>query len=98
MKLAELADKPKLVKITLDSKEIIKAYKEPLEFYTWDRQPIKNFVKLANPDMENLEQMFDTVVDLIFDEDGNKILSEGATLPNPIMIQVISKVVETLGK
>jgi len=98
MKLADLADKPKLVKVEVDSKEIIELYDEPLEFYTWDRQPIKNFVKLANADAENFELMMDTVSDLIFDEDGNKILDDGATLPNAVMIQVISRVVETLGK
>jgi hypothetical protein len=98
MKLAELASKPKLIKVELTSKEIVKEYGEALEFWTWDRQPMKQFVKLANIEGSNFDTIMDSVRDLVLDEDGNQIITEEVTLPTTVLMQVIGKVVETLGK
>lgn len=98
MKLKEIAKEPQLIKIVLDSEEVVQEYGEPLEFYTWDRQPITNFIKLANLNHEDMGQIMSVVKQLVLDEDATEILTDKTVLPNKIMMQVVQKVVEGLGK
>lgn len=98
MKLKDLAAKPQLVKITIDSEDIVKAYGEPLEFWTWDRQPMDAFLKLAtnaNKDMSVLSEMIKTMV---LDEDGSQVIQDGLTFPRDVLLAVMNKIVETVGK
>ena len=98
MKLKDRAAEPKLIKIHLDSEEVIEQYGEALEFWTWDRQPITNFIKMANMNSEDMDDIMKVVRRLVLDEDGTEILTETSVLPNKIMLQVVQKVVEGLGK
>lgn len=98
MKLKNIAKEPQLIKIELDSEEVIEQYGESLEFWTWDRQPITNFIKMANMNSEDMEDIMKVVRRLVLDEDGTEILTETSVLPNNIMLQVVQKVVEGLGK
>ena len=98
MKLTQLAAKPTLIKITLDEEDIVKDYGEPLDFWIWDRQPMEQFVKLAQMKSEDFSEMVKTVNQMILDEDGTPVIKDGLILPTNLMGRVISKVVETLGK
>jgi hypothetical protein len=98
MKLSQLAAKPQLVKITIDDDEIVKEYGEAVEFWTWDRQPLDVFMKLANSSNQSTTSIIEIVRTLILDEKGQEIIGEEAVLPSKILIAVIAKVVETLGK
>lgn len=100
MKLSALAAKPVLIKITLDDEILTAKYSggEPLEFWTWDRQPIDTFMKLAAIDTNNNQLMIDVVKTMILDEDGKPVITDDVVLPGPVMIQAIGKIVETLGK
>lgn len=94
MNLKDIAREPQLVQVEL----VVEGYDEPLTFYTWDRQPITNFIKLANMNTGDMEQMMSAVRSLVLDSDGKEILGEKMVLPNKVMIEVIQKVTETLGK
>jgi hypothetical protein len=98
MKLTQLAAKPQLIKITLDDEEIVKEYGDTLEFWIWDRQPMSQFIKLAQMKQEDFGNLVDTVNSMVLDEDGTPIVRDGLVLPTFIMGKVITKVVETLGK
>lgn len=98
MKLNQLAAKPKLVVFSIDDEETVKEFGEPLEFYSWDRQPLDIFMKLANANQNDMGGMIDIVKKLILDEDGKEILSNENVLPSNVLIKVIGKVVEKLGK
>mgnify|MGYP001043047591 CR=1 FL=1 len=100
MKLTEIATKPVLIKVVLEDEEIIKEYSEPLEFYVWDKQPITKFLKYAktSQDAENYEELVDFCTELVLDEEGNPVITDGVVLPSSIMIKCINKVVEQLGK
>ena len=98
LKLTQLASKPQLIKITLDSKELVERYEDSLEFWIMDRQPIDQFIKMATLGSENYGEMIKMVNELVLDEQGNRVLKEGEALPNDVMIAVISAVVERLGK
>lgn len=98
MKLQQIAAKPQLIPFVIDDAEFVKEYGEPIEFYSWDRQPIEIFMKLANANTQDTASMIEIVRNLILDESGKAIIKDGLMLPNRLLIAVIGKVVETLGK
>jgi hypothetical protein len=98
MKLNQIAAKPKLITITLDDEEIVKEFGEPVEFQTWDRQPLEVFMKLASANQQDQSQMIDIVRTLILDENGKQIIDGENMLPTNMLIKAIAKIVEKLGK
>lgn len=96
MDLKQIAEKPKLVKLTLDKEHIIETYGEPVEFYMYDRQSIPTFVKLSALENDTAE-MIEMVKELVMDSKGNRMLDEDEQLPVPVMVDMIETVVEQLG-
>ena len=98
MKLNQLAAKPKLIPFSLDDEETVKEFGEPVEFYSYDRQPLEVFMKLASAQQQDMSSMIDIVRTLILDEDGKQIISGENMLPSTLLIRAIAKIVEKLGK
>lgn len=98
MKLSQIASKPQLIKVIIDDETIINEYGEPLEFWTWDRQPLEQFMKIANTSQTDIPGMIDVVKTLIVDENGKEIITGEEALPSFVLVKVITKVVELLGK
>lgn len=98
MKLSEITSEPKLIEISLNDEEILKEYSEPLIFYTWDRQPMDVFLRLANLDQKNTGDLINVVKTLILDDNGKQILTDKNMLPTGILMKAIAKVTEQLGK
>ena len=98
MKLSELAKKPQLVKVTIDDADIVTDFGEPLEFWTWDRQPMDTFLKLASLDQNNTATVIEAVRGLVLDESGTPVITGENTLPTKVLMRVITAVVESLGK
>jgi hypothetical protein len=98
MKLTQIAAKPTLVRIVLDDEEIRSQYNDELEFWIYDRQPMEQFVRLAQMKSEDFQELVETINKMVLDEDGTPIVKDGVMLPTNIMTKVIGRVVETLGK
>lgn len=98
MKLSQLAAKPQLVKVTIDDEDVIAAHGEALEFWTWDRQPLDTFMKLAQLQDRDMGKIIDVIRTLILDESGKEIIATDSMLPTDILIKVVAKVVSLLGK
>lgn len=98
MKLSQLAREPQLVKIVLDDQDILDEYKESVEFWTWDRQPMDVFMKLAAVNPDDYSSIVSAVRSLVLDESGKPMLTDKSALPTKVMLRVIAKVVEGLGK
>lgn len=98
MKISQLAAKPQLIKFVLDDEETIAQYNEPLEFYSWDRQPMDVFLKLADVAGKQASNMITILKDLVLDEHGEPVMKDGLVLPGPVLFKVVNKLVETLGK
>lgn len=96
--MSQLAAKPQLVMFTVDNEEIVKKYNEPLDFYSWDRQPLEIFMKLASAQQQNIGEMIDVIRPLILDERGKPIIQGDVMLPSDVLIAAIAKIVERLGK
>ena len=97
MQLKELATEPTLQKITVDDPVIISAYGEPVDFYMYDRQDLPTYLKLAQI-KDNQEEMWAILKDLLLDDKGKQVLTGTKSMPVEIMVPVISKAVEALGK
>jgi hypothetical protein len=98
MKLSEIAAKPKLIQVKLDDEDVVKEFGEPLEYWTWDRQPMDMFMRLSTVDPDNQSRIIEIVRDLILDEKGEQIIHDDATIPTWVMMKVMTQVVEGLGK
>jgi len=104
MKLSEITKKPQLIEVLIDDKETVKEYGDSLSFYTWDRQPMETFIKLANLSSNienknpNIGDMIHVVKELILDENGKEIITDDNVMPVHILTKVIQKVTESLGK
>ena len=98
MNLKDLAKTPTLVKVVIDSEDILAEYGEPLEFYTYDRQPMDVFLKVAASDRQDFSQLVDVLKTMVLDEEGNMVMKDGLILPSRVLVAVFSKMVEVLGK
>lgn len=98
MKINQIASKPQLIKLVLDDALTVEELGEELEFWTWDRQPLDKFMKLASVRQDSPEEIINIVKDLILDETGKVVIKDDIMLPTQILIRIIQKVVETLGK
>ena len=98
MKLSQLAAKPQLIRIELDTPEIVEQYKDTLEFWVYDRQDMEVFVKLATLDVNNFEKLTSLVNAMILDDTGAPVVKDGLTLPSDVLMAAIQKVIEILGK
>jgi hypothetical protein len=98
LKLTQLASKPQLIKITIDTADIVAKHGDALEFWIMDRQPIDQFIKMATATGNDYGELIRMVNELVLDEEGKKVLGEGEALPNDVMLAVMNAVVERLGK
>lgn len=100
MKITQLAAKPQLIKIVITDEDLVAKFSngEPIEFWTWDRQPLDVFMRLATIDTTNNSMLIDIVKTMILDESGQPVIRDDAVLPGPVLIRAVSKITETLGK
>ena len=98
MKLSQLTAKPQLIDIHIDDEDTIKEFGEPIEFWTWDRQPMDVFMKLAGSGTSDTANIISIVRTLILDEKGKEILKNDEMLPTHVLMKAIAKVTELLGK
>lgn len=98
MKLSQLAAKPQLIEIVLDDADTVREHGEPVSFWTWDRQPLNMFMKLATAQTQDPAVIIDIVNTLMLDETGKPIVSNEQMLPTDIMIRAMSKLTDRLGK
>ena len=97
MKLAALAAKPKLIKITIDEEEIVTRYGEALEFYIYDRQSMETYMSLSQIREDNISGIIDAIMPLVLDENGNPAIDTKDHLPIDVAVKVIEKVTVNLG-
>ena len=98
MNLKDLAKQPTLIKLTLDDEDIVKEFGEPLDFYTWDRQPMDTFLKIAVRERNDFGELALVLKDLVLDVEGKPVMVDQMTLPGKVMIAAFTKLVEVLGK
>jgi hypothetical protein len=98
MKINQLAAKPQLVKLTLDGEDVVAEFGETVDIWTWDRQPLDVFMKLARADQNNYGDMVDILKSLILGEDGKPVIHDDVTIPTKVLIAAMTAITNMLGK
>ena len=98
LNITTLAAKPQLVKLIVNDPEIVEKYGDEIEFWIYDRQPIEQFIKMATTSPENFGDIIALFNDLILNDQGEKVIKDGETLPTDVMRAIINQMVERLGK
>ena len=98
MKLSALTAKPQLIEVSIDDEDTIKEFGEAITFYTYDRQPMDVFMKLAGSTGQDTQTIVEIVRTLILDEKGKELLTNDQMLPTNILMKAIAKVTDLLGK
>ena len=98
MDLKALAKQPQLIQVSIDDEDTIKEFGEPITFWCYDRQPLDKFLAMADNKDKNLSSIMGIVKDMILDEEGKPVLTDNNTLPSSVIIRVVGKIIEVLGK
>lgn len=97
MKISDLAKEPELTKITIDDASIIEKYGEAIDFWTYDRQPLDVFLKLASAKQDDPATMIKALKPLLLDESGNQVITGNRMIPTDILVLIIARLVSKLG-
>jgi hypothetical protein len=97
MKLKELAKKPQLVKVTLDNEDIVERYGEPVDFWIYDRYEMDLYLKLMHNEEKDFVGLSQTIKDMVMDEDGSPIFSDGEIIPADVLTKMVEEVIGHLG-
>jgi len=99
MKLSQLAAKPQLIRLTIEDTAVTAAHGgEPIEFWTWDRQPLDTFMQLASAQGNNASDLINIVRRMILDENGAEIIQGDVMLPTDVLMAAIAQITRSLGK
>lgn len=98
MDLKSIVARPELVKITLNDEDTIREFGEPVEFWTWNRQPLDVFLKLSATVSTDPEMTIKTLKTLVLDSQGQPLMAADELLPVGIMVRVLAEVMSLLGK
>ncbi len=99
MNLQSLAKKAQLVKLTLDSEEIVKEYGDSIDFYISDDVSLQqyfDFYKLQG--VSNFDGLLKLVRSLLKNEDGLPVLAADETLPVLLQAKVLERVANFLAE
>ena len=99
MNIKEFASKPQLIEITLDDKDLVEKYGEPITFHTFDIVRMSTYFDFfsarSNNEFSQLDKMMKS---MILDKKGNRVLADDEDLPIDIAAAAINKIGEILGK
>lgn len=99
MDINKLAKKPEMIQVTLDDKDLVETYGEPITFWMKDFVDINtyfDFFKSQNSaEGEKLNLLMRKI---ILREDGTSALADDEALPIDIAVAALTKINETLGK
>lgn len=99
MNINEYATTPKLLKLVLDSAELIEAYGEPIIFWTYDIVSLSTYFDFFNArNNSEFDSLNKIIKKMILLEDGSPAIKEGQDLPIDIVAAALSKIGEILGK
>lgn len=99
MDITKLTKKPQLIKLTLDSAEIVENYGEPINFWMMDSLSLNtyfNFYRLQQQEDDKL--LYSLLRSIVLNEEGKQAIADDEIIPTDVTIGIIMKVSEHLGK
>jgi hypothetical protein len=99
MDISKLSKKPELVKITIDDADIVEMFGEPIDFWLSDGMGISTyfgFYKLQ--EQQDDAQLNELLRKVVLREDGTPSIGPDETLPISIIIAILVRIGNFLGK
>lgn len=99
MDVKKLAQKPKLIRLEADTKEIMDTVGEPVVF--WMREHLDlgtyfDFYKFQED--KNVNQLTEILRKLVLDEQGNQVIGDDEILPVEVTLGILFKINDYVGK
>ena len=99
MDIKQLAKRPELVEIVLDSEDIVKEYGESITFYMKDFVDITTYFDFFRSQGEKSGGELNVLMrKIILNKDGQPVLGDDEALPIDISVAALTKINECLGK
>ena len=99
MDIKDLARKPELVQLSLDSEDIVATYGEPVTFYMRDYVDLETYFEFYRTQSErNGDELAAVLRRIILNAKGEPVLGPEDQLPIDITVELLVKVNECLGK
>ena len=99
MNITEFSNKPKLIEIKLDDKDLVEKYGEPITFYTYDIVGMSTYFDFFNARQDGkFDNLAKLMNQMILDKEGELAINEGEDLPIDIAAAAINALGEILGK
>lgn len=99
MDITALAKTPELIKLTLDSPDIVEAYGDSVEFWMMDSISLTtyfNFYKVQQEEDDTL--LYNLLRRIVLNKEGKPALGEDMVLPTNIVLGILVKISDHLGK
>ena len=99
MDISQIKKKSELVKITVDTDDIVNMFGEPVEFWMYDTLSLStyfNFYKLQQEEDDTL--LYSLLRKIILKEDGTYAIADDEVIPTELVIAILFKISEFLGK
>jgi len=99
MEITQLARKPELVEVKLDSEDIIETYGESIEFWMKDYVDITTYFDFYKAQGgENGAKLNDLLRQIILKSDGTQAMGPEDELPVDIAVAALTRINDILGK
>jgi hypothetical protein len=99
MNISELATKPKLVQLEVDSQAVIEQIGEPITFYMNEHLELGtyfDFYKIQQT--QDMDMLMTILRKIIRNENGEVALQDDEILPADITLEILTKINEYVGK
>ena len=99
MDVSKLAQKPKLIQMQVDSKEVIDAVGEPVVFWMKEHLDLGTYFDFYKYQQDqNANQLTEILRKVILKEDGTFAIAEDEVLPVEITLAILFKINDYVGK
>lgn len=99
MDIKQLAKRPEVIQVTLDTPELVESYGEPITFWMKDFVDINTYFDFFKSQGESEGQKLNELMRrIILKEDGTPAMTDDEALPIDIAVAALTKINETLGK
>jgi len=99
MDISKLAKKPQLVQLILDDKDVVERFGEPISFYIKDQMGIATYFDFYRLQQQEDDALLNELLrKFILKEDGTPALGEEEVLPVQLILAILMKINDFLGK
>lgn len=99
MDITKLVQKPKLIELQVDSKEVLDSIGEPVSFWMKEHLDLGTYFDFYKFQQDqNLNQLTEILRRVVLDSQGNPAIAEDEVLPIEVTLAILFKINDYVGK